>query len=152
MGDIVDAETRKRMMSRIRGKDTKPEVAIRKRLYAKGYRYRIHTKKLPGKPDIVFLGRKAAIFINGCFWHFHDCHLFRMPKTRQKWWERKLVGNLERDRRNVKALLGMGWRVMVIWECSWRTKKREQNYDKIANRITMWLKKGSAFEEIRGKE
>ena len=149
MTDITDPKTRSRMMSRIKGKNTKPELAIRKRLHALGYRYRLHVKKLPGKPDIVFPGRKAIVFVNGCFWHYHDCHLFRMPSTRKEWWKAKLEGNRDRDRTHLAALKADGWRVMVVWECAWRKKNREKEYDKIAAKVAGWLESNSWFREVR---
>jgi DNA mismatch endonuclease (patch repair protein) len=137
--DITDPKTRSRMMSQIKGKNTKAEVAIRKRLFARGYRYRLHVKGLPGKPDIVFPGRRAVVFVNGCFWHHHDCHLFRMPSTREEWWREKLEGNRQRDASNRKKLLADDWRVMVVWECAWRKKDPEKEYDRIAESVERWL-------------
>lgn len=149
MADITDPKTRSWMMSRIKGKDTKPEVAIRKRLHAMGYRYRLHAKKLPGKPDIVFPSRKAVVFVNGCFWHYHDCHLFKMPSTRRKWWKAKLEGNRQRDESNRKKLRAASWRVMVVWECAWRKKNREKEYDRIAAWVARWLESRASTGLIR---
>jgi DNA mismatch endonuclease (patch repair protein) len=120
VADIVDAETRSRMMSGIRGKNTKPEMTVRRALHAMGYRYRLHARELPGKPDIVFRGRRLAIFVHGCFWHRHTdpyCKLARMPKSRPEFWEPKLEGNRARDEANVAALKAMGWNVLIVWEC-----------------------------------
>jgi DNA mismatch endonuclease (patch repair protein) len=120
VADIVDAETRSRMMSGIRGKNTKPEMTVRRALHAMGYRYRLHARELPGKPDIVFRGRRLAIFVHGCFWHRHtdpSCKLARMPKSRPEFWEPKLEGNRARDEANVAALKAMGWNVLIVWEC-----------------------------------
>ncbi|QSR17426.1 very short patch repair endonuclease [Novosphingobium sp. KA1] len=120
MADIVDAETRSRMMSGIRGKNTKPEMTVRRALHAMGYRYRLHARELPGKPDIVFRRRRLAIFVHGCFWHRHtdpSCNLARMPKSRIEFWEPKLEGNRARDEANVAALKAMGWKVLIVWEC-----------------------------------
>jgi DNA mismatch endonuclease (patch repair protein) len=108
------------MMSGIRSKDTRPEMLIRKGLHALGYRYRLHDRKLPGRPDLVFPKWGAVIFVNGCFWHGHDCNLFRWPSTRADFWRDKIGGNIGRDRRNREALLGAGWRVFDVWECSIR--------------------------------
>ena len=151
VADITDPKTRSRMMSQIKSKDTKPELAIRKRLYAMGYRYRLHVKRLPGKPDIVFPGRKALVFVNGCFWHYHDCHLFKMPATRREWWRAKLEGNRRRDELNQTTLLAAGWRVMVVWECAWRKKNRETEYDQITANIARWLESTASTGLIRGK-
>lgn len=120
MTDVVDSATRSRMMSGIRSKNTKAEVEIRKRLFAAGFRYRLHDKKLPGKPDIIFPRYKAVIFIHGCFWHAHDCELFKMPSTRPAFWRKKLKRNREKDEENNSLLKGKGWRIMTIWECSFR--------------------------------
>ncbi|GAO55234.1 very short patch repair endonuclease [Novosphingobium sp. MD-1] len=120
MADIVDTETRSRMMSGIRGKNTKPEMTVRRALHAMGYRYRLHARELPGKPDIVFRRRRLAIFVHGCFWHRHpdpSCKLARMPKSRVEFWEPKLEGNRARDGANVAALEAMGWKVLLVWEC-----------------------------------
>jgi DNA mismatch endonuclease (patch repair protein) len=105
-------------MSRIRGKDTQPELAVRRALWADGLRYRLHDKRLPGNPDLVFPGRRTVVFIHGCFWHSHEgCSNFRIPKTRTEWWTAKLVRNKTRDAEVRAELEAAGWRVMVIWEC-----------------------------------
>jgi DNA mismatch endonuclease (patch repair protein) len=120
VADIVDPETRSRMMSGIRGKNTKPEMTVRRAIHAMGYRYRLHARELPGKPDIVFRRRRLAIFVHGCFWHRHpdpSCKLARMPKSRVEFWEPKLEGNRARDEANVLALEAMGWKVLLVWEC-----------------------------------
>jgi DNA mismatch endonuclease (patch repair protein) len=104
-------------MSRIRSKDTKPELLVRKWLGSKGYRYRLHAGKLAGKPDIVFPGRLKAIFVHGCFWHCHDCRYFKWPKANAEFWRQKIGSNVLRDKTNYDALDRAGWRCMVIWEC-----------------------------------
>lgn len=106
------------MMSGIRASDTGPEMAIRRGLFAKGFRYRLHVRSLPGKPDIVFRSRRAVIFVHGCFWHGHECHLFKWPTSRAKFWKSKIEANRRRDRRVEDALGATGWRVLTIWECS----------------------------------
>lgn len=103
-------------MSRIHGKNTKPEIIVRKYLYSRGIRYRLHTK-LPGKPDIVIKSKGIVIFVNGCFWHAHNCPAFRLPKTRSDFWKTKIEANKARDIRNEEALNKSGWRVLTIWEC-----------------------------------
>ncbi|EMC2594292.1 very short patch repair endonuclease [Pseudomonas aeruginosa] len=116
--DIVDSATRSRMMSRIRGRDTKPEITVRKFLHARGYRFRLHRKDLPGRPDIVLPRFRTCIFIHGCFWHHHKgCRFATLPKTRADFWAQKLKDNVERDRRAQEELLRKGWRVLTIWEC-----------------------------------
>lgn len=110
--------SRSENMSRIRGKDTKPELAVRRALWAAGLRYRLHDKRLPGKPDLVFPGRRTVIFVHGCFWHSHEgCSNFRIPKTRTEWWAAKLARNKTRDAEVRAELESAGWRVVVIWEC-----------------------------------
>jgi DNA mismatch endonuclease (patch repair protein) len=105
-------------MSRIRGKDTQPELAVRHALWSAGLRYRLHDNRLPGNPDLVFPARRTVIFVHGCFWHSHEgCRNFRIPKTRVEWWAAKLARNKERDARARAELEAAGWRVTVIWEC-----------------------------------
>lgn len=108
-------------MARVKGRDTGPELVVRRMLHALGYRYRLHVRGLPGRPDLVFAGRRAVVFVHGCFWHGHDCARgARMPATRRDYWTAKLAGNVARDRRNLDALAAAGWRAAVIWECELR--------------------------------
>lgn len=105
-------------MALVRSKNTKPEMAVRRLVHGMGYGYRLHRRDLPGKPDLVFAGRHAVVFVHGCFWHRHeDCSAARLPKSREDFWVAKLEANRERDARNVDALSSAGWRVMVVWEC-----------------------------------
>jgi DNA mismatch endonuclease, patch repair protein len=105
-------------MSKIRSKDTKPELLLRSALFKLGYRYRVHVKDLPGKPDIVFKRQRVAIFVHGCFWHYHsDCREGRIPNTNTAFWKNKLSKNIERDKMHLEALYNLGWHVMVVWEC-----------------------------------
>ncbi len=115
--DVHTPEQRTFNMSRIKGNDTKPEILVRKWLWANGYRYRLHTKYLPGKPDIVFSSRKAAIFVHGCFWHRHNCRYATMPSTRKDFWTKKFSENVKRDKKNVQLLCEHGWNVLLLWEC-----------------------------------
>lgn len=116
--DVHDKETRSYNMSRIKGKDTKPEEIVRKYLFSKGFRYRKNDKRLPGTPDIVLPKYKTVIFVNGCFWHGHkDCRYFVVPKTNTEFWLNKINTNIERDKRKHKELKELGWNVMVVWEC-----------------------------------
>ncbi len=118
MVDSIDQAARSALMSRIRGKNTRPELIVRKLVYAAGYRYRLHVRKLPGSPDLVFAGRKKVIFVHGCFWHLHDnCKGSRIPKTRVEFWREKLHGNKLRDERTAETLRLAGWDVLVVWEC-----------------------------------
>lgn len=152
MTDIVDASTRSRMMSGIKSKDTRQEVEIRRRLFALGFRYRLHDKKLPGKPDIVLRKYNAVIFIHGCFWHVHDCSLFRWPSSGKVFWKKKLTGNRNRDIENIVALKKLGWRILIIWECAYRGtgKKRAVEFEIITAKSVKWLGTKSKYREIKG--
>jgi DNA mismatch endonuclease (patch repair protein) len=117
-------------MARVRSRDTKPELMVRRMLHAMGYRYRLHAKDLPGKPDIVFRGRRKAILVQGCFWHRHadqDCPLARMPKSRLEFWGPKLEANRQRDIANVERLEALGWEVLLVWECELRDREQVGN-------------------------
>lgn len=129
MADIVDKATRSRMMSGIRGKNTKPELVLRKTLHRMGFRYRLHVSGLPGRPDIVLPKYKAVIFVHGCFWHRHNCRYFKWPKTNVRFWKDKFTGNKLRDRKSLRELRNSGWRTLVIWECQIRriTPGTQQN-------------------------
>ncbi len=115
--DVHSPKQRSFNMSRIKGRDTRPEMLIRKWLWASGYRYRLHKKDLPGKPDIVFPGRKKLIFIHGCFWHRHECNYFQWPETNRDFWKQKIGETVKRDQRNYEKLTSSGWDCMTIWEC-----------------------------------
>lgn len=133
--DIVSEEQRSYNMSRIRGKNTKPELAVRSMLHSMGYRFTVNgplNRKLPGKPDIVLPKYKTVIFVHGCFWHGHQgCKDFRIPKTRTEWWQAKIEGNVARDKRQQEELRQLGWKVLVIWECEVKTS----NVDSILERL-----------------
>lgn len=138
--DTLTREQRSERMARVRGRDTKPELAVRNRLHALGYRYRLHDRKLPGSPDLVFAGRRKALFVHGCFWHMHEgCTLARMPKSRLEFWRPKLEGNRARDAVKLEQLRALGWDVMVVWECELR------DLDALVVRIEAFLneKKGT---------
>lgn len=143
MVDIVDISTRSRMMAGIKSKNTKPEIMIRHALHARGYRYRLYVKNLPGKPDMVFPKYSAVIFINGCFWHGHDCHLFRLPKSNVDFWRSKVTRNKELDVINKEQLCSMGWRVGVIWECALKGKTKV-NFNDLLGLIEAWLHSSDA--------
>lgn len=131
MPDVLTPAQRSHNMARIRGRDTQPEMIVRRLLHKAGFRYRLHRKDLPGKPDLVFASRRKVIFIDGCFWHRHDCPFGRVtPTTNADFWRQKIAGNVERDRRNRAALEASGWRVLIIWECE--VKKPEQVRRRVA--------------------
>lgn len=117
MTDIVSPQQRSAMMSRVRSSNTKPELALRRALHARGYRFRTHVRGLPGTPDVVFTRRRAAVFVHGCFWHRHGCGKTYTPKSRRDFWEEKFAANVERDKRVREALAREGWRVFVAWQC-----------------------------------
>ncbi|QPC45034.1 DNA mismatch endonuclease Vsr [Kaustia mangrovi] len=150
MPDIVDRETRSRMMSGIRGANTKPELQIRKALHALGFRYRLHARDVPGKPDIVLPRYRAVIFVNGCFWHGHDCPLFRLPGTRREFWENKIRTNRERDAK-VRSQLGeSNWRHLTIWECALKGPQR-LGLEKTVAAAVDWIRGEEEAGEIRGQ-
>lgn len=137
MTDVHDKKTRSFNMSRIKGKNTKPEILVREFLYKNGFRYRLNYKKLPGKPDIVLPKYKTVIFVNGCFWHGHEnCKDFVIPKTRTEWWLEKISGTKQRDLSKKQELESLGWRVKIIWECQLKTDKRPQ----VFNDLIVFLK------------
>ena len=136
-------------MARIRGRDTRPELVIRRGLHARGYRYRLHERKLPGRPDLVFPARRAAILVHGCFWHGHDCHLFRWPDSRAAFWREKIGRNRERDVATRASLQDAGWRVLEIWECALKGRARRPADDIIAQSAA-WLDSSARCGEIRG--
>lgn len=124
MADVLTREQRRHNMSRIRGRDTKPEMILRRGLHARGMRYSLQRRDLPGRPDIVFSGPRVAVFVHGCFWHGHGCQLSKLPSTRTEFWSAKIAGNVERDQRAVKALTNAGWRILIVWECATRGRGR----------------------------
>lgn len=133
MAESTVATTRSRMMAAIRGKDTKPELMVRRGLHARGFRYRLHSSKLPGKPDIVLTSRRAAIFVHGCFWHRHmGCHWCTFPKTRKEFWTSKFALNVARDTRQQEELLQLGWRVAIVWECATKASDFGWTIEKLA--------------------
>ena len=150
MTDTVNKETRSRMMSSVRAKDTKLELEMRRRLFAMGFRYRLHGKDLPGTPDMVFPKYQVVAFVNGCFWHYHGCHLSSIPGTRRSWWKKKLEDNARRDSEAVSELRNLGWRVLIIWECGFRRPKtnRAEALDTIAARAACFLKSKRRLLEI----
>lgn len=137
MIDIVSEEVRSRLMSGIKGRNTKPEILVRRALHAAGYRFRLHKRELPGSPDIVMPGRKIAIFVHGCFWHMHEhCRLSKIPSTRTEFWARKLTANVARDSAARKSLNTLGWRVLIVWECYVRGHTDTQS---MATDLSAWI-------------
>jgi len=134
MTDTVSPKKRSENMRRIKSKDTKVELIVRKLIWSLGYRYRLHRKDLPGKPDIVFRGKKKVIFVHGCFWHQHDdgnCKIVRKPKSNTSYWSKKLERNIERDRFNQEKLQDLGWEFLIIWECEIKNSQFQLLTDKI---------------------
>lgn len=126
MTDVLTKEQRRLNMSRIRSKDTKPEMLLRRGLHGLGFRYRLHQKDLPGKPDLVFPRYRAVVFVHGCFWHGHNCPMFKLPATRTEFWRDKITANQERDRAVIETLHAADWRVLVVWECAFRGIQRRK--------------------------
>lgn len=136
MADVHSKETRSYNMSRIKGKDTKPELLVRKFLHKNGFRYRLHVKDMPGKPDIVLPKYKTVIFIHGCFWHGHEgCKYYVVPKTRTDWWLNKINGNISKDSRAEAALILQGWEILKIWECELKSKTLIETLGSLLNHL-----------------
>ena len=132
MADIVDPKTRSRMMAGIKGKDTKPEMLVRKYLHMKGLRFRLHRKDLPGKPDLVFPGRRVVVFVHGCYWHRHEgCPKATLPSSNVQFWQDKFNDNVARDKRVKDALEQLGWRVLIVWECQLSSESLDMLVDTI---------------------
>ena len=139
--DVHSIQTRSYNMSKIKGKDTKPEEIVRKYLFSKGFRYRKNVATLPGKPDIVLAKYKICIFVNGCFWHKHNnCRYFVWPSNNAEFWKQKINGNVERDKRNQTLLESLGWKVLIVWECDLKKAKRADTLEKLELAIRGELK------------
>lgn len=145
--DVLTPQQRSHCMSRISGKNTKPEMLVRKMLFALGFRYRLHRRDFPGTPDLILPKYRAVIFIHGCFWHGHGCHLFVVPKTNRNFWTTKIAGNQRRDAKNSDDLMQIGWRVLTIWECALRGKGKKP-IGVIAREMQSWLIGSSETDEI----
>jgi DNA mismatch endonuclease (patch repair protein) len=134
--DVHDKQTRSYNMSQIKGKNTKPEILVRKFLFSKGFRYRLHVKTLPGKPDIVLPKYKTVIFINGCFWHGHEnCKYFVIPKTKTDWWLNKIYGNKQKDGENFIQLSQIGWKIVTIFECELKRDKLNNTLNRLLDEL-----------------
>jgi DNA mismatch endonuclease, patch repair protein len=149
MPDVHTPEVRSRNMSAIRGADTKPELLIRSGLHRRGFRFRLHRRDLPGKPDLVLSKHHAVLFVHGCFWHGHDCNLFRWPATRKEFWETKITTNRERDARVMRELTSAGWRVGEIWECALKGPDRLA-LAAIIDSCSEWLRGAKRTKTWRG--
>lgn len=139
MVDVHSPESRSKNMRAIRGKNTIPELTLRKLLFARGFRFRLHTKTLPGNPDVVLPKYRVAIFVQGCFWHGHNCYLFKLPTSRREFWRTKISENRQRDLRDSQALLSQGWRVLYVWECALKGRLK-WNADELGDRILTWIR------------
>ena len=137
-------------MAAIRGANTKPEMMIRRGLHARGFRFRLHVRDIPGKPDLVFPKYRAVVFVHGCFWHGHDCALFRFPDTRREFWREKIERNRRRDSEVSGLLSEAGWRQLTVWECAIRGNERI-GFDRALDKVVGWLKNDSVSAEIRGE-
>jgi DNA mismatch endonuclease (patch repair protein) len=149
MADVVPPDVRSKMMAGIRGKNTKPEMIVRRGLHRAGLRFKLHDRTLPGTPDLVFPKHRAVLFVHGCFWHGHDCALFKWPKTREDFWKSKIVRNRELDGIAAMALVAAGWRHGVVWECALKGRKRIEPIMVFQDCID-WLKSGTEFFEVKG--
>lgn len=149
MSDVLTLEQRRLNMSRIRAKDTKPEMILRRGLHARGLRYRLHQRNLPGRPDLVFSSQRAVVFVHGCFWHGHDCHLFVLPATRREFWEAKIGGNRKRDIRCLEMLRTKQWRVLTVWECALRGRDKHP-LPSLLRRIEVFIKGHKPKLEVAG--
>ncbi len=142
--DRVTPEVRSKIMASVGSKDTTPELAVRRLLYSMGYRYRVHQRDLPGKPDLVFRSRHAAIFVHGCFWHGHGCAIGQLPKSRLDYWAPKIEENRERDNRSLRRLRAQGWRTLVVWQC------QAKNIDRLRSRAVRFL--GPQIESFKSQK
>ena len=149
MADVHTSGQRSRNMAAIKGKNTKPELIIRKELHRLGFRYRIHYSALPGKPDLVFPKYKAIIQVNGCFWHRHGCHLFKWPSNNREFWRDKIEQNCVRDAKNLEGYQLRGWRTLVVWECALKGKSRLP-INTVIQEIVKWIQSDTQYLELAG--
>jgi DNA mismatch endonuclease (patch repair protein) len=146
LADRINRERRSWNMSRIRSKDTKPEILLRKALHGVGFRYRLHDRKLLGSPDLVFPKYRAVIFVHGCFWHRHGCKWTTMPSSREDFWNAKFAANVERDKNNMYKLQKLGWRVLIVWECALKVKNSDLK--NLISKVKAWLLSDVAYLEM----
>lgn len=149
MTDVLTPDQRSRVMGRIQGSNTKPELWVRQGLFALGFRYRLHQRQLPGTPDLVLPRYRAVIFVNGCFWHGHDCPLYRLPSTRTDFWQSKIEKTRIRDQKINTRLRELDWRVLIIWECALRGRTR-QSPDDVFGSLASWLESEQDTRQITG--
>ena len=138
MVDNLSPEERSRLMSRIRGKDTKPEMVVRRLVHRLGYRFRLHRRDLPGSPDLVFPGKRKVIFVHGCYWHRHDCKKATTPKSNVEFWQKKFDDNITRDVKNVESLTDLGWETLIVWQCE------AEEHTGLADRLITFLERASS--------
>ena len=151
MADVLTPAQRRLNMSRVRDRDTKPEMLLRRALHARGLRFRLHRRDLPGRPDLVFSRYRTCLLVHGCFWHGHNCVLFQWPATRQAFWADKIAGNRRRDRETLKRLLDAEWRILVVWECALRGPGR-RDFSAAIDECVSFITGSSAQAEIIGYE
>jgi len=151
MVDVLTPQQRSFNMSRVRGQNTAPELKVRRGLHALGLRFRLHSRELPGRPDLVLQRFRTAVFVHGCFWHGHKCHLSVMPATRQVFWRQKIEGNIARDQAALVALHAAGWRVVVIWECALRGKARLEDQEFLENTASFIRHTKGVLSVIEGR-
>ncbi|MGD0072939.1 MAG: very short patch repair endonuclease [Candidatus Binataceae bacterium] len=147
--DTVDKATRSRIMSRVGQKDTGAETILRSTLHKAGFRYRLHDRRLPGSPDLVFPRSRAVIFVHGCYWHLHGCYKSTVPKSHRTFWTKKFSANRQRDERNIQLLLERGWRVMIVWECALFGKTAIPAQE-VTRRVRAWLHGSKARGQVSG--
>ena len=147
--DSQNRDTRSRIMSKVRQKDTAPEVLLRSTLHKVGLRFRLHDRTLPGSPDLVFPRFRSVVFVHGCYWHAHGCYRSTVPKSHREFWERKFVANRRRDERVTALLQKMGWRVMIVWECS-LIGRLALRPEEVVEKVRVWLMGTTEREEIAG--
>lgn len=147
MTDVHDRHTRSRNMAAIRNSNTKPELRVRKELHRRGMRYSLKNRALPGKPDVVLSKYRVAVFVHGCFWHRHDCNYFKLPKTNTEFWKNKISANVQRDVEVIRQITDIGYRVLIIWECSFKGKNKER-LDSLFDSIILWIRLDEKTSEI----
>ena len=147
MTDVHDRQTRSRNMAAIRNSNTKPELRVRKELHRRGMRYSLKNRALPGKPDVVLSKYRVAVFVHGCFWHMHDCNYFKLPKTNTEFWKNKISVNVQRDAEVIRQITDIGYRVLIIWECSFKGKNKER-LDSLFESIILWIRLDEKTSEI----